>query len=130
MPSSGRKRTTFSTAASDMPPAPEQRARDAEEHEPGVEMEAPGLQPAEHGRAAAGDRGQGVQRAVDQGAIAEAQEGAVGYPDQRLAEAALVQLVDEVLAREPAVRPGEARTQPLGPLGRPAEQPRRRREAG
>src|SRR4029079_9778144 len=122
MPRSGRKRTTLSTPASDMTPAPEQRADDADEHEPRIEMEASGLQPAEYRRAAARGRRQRVQRAVDQGAIAEAEEHAVGDPRQRLAEDALVELVDEVLAREPAVQAGEARAQSLGALRGSAEQ--------
>ena len=51
----------------------------------------------------------------------QAQEDAVRDPDQRVADQALVQLVDEVLAREPPVQPGEAPAQPLGARGRPAE---------
>ena len=78
-------------------------------------MQAAGLQPTEHGRAAARDRSQAVQRAVDEGAIAEAREDAVGDPRQRIAEHALAGLAAAAwLFGGPAERAEQLRTRFAG----------------
>src|SRR5678810_1208516 len=106
-PTSGRKRTQLRTAASTIARAPDQRASDSREHQPGVEMEASGLDAREHAATRAAERRHAVERAVEDGAVAEAQEDPVRDPDQRPADQPLVELVDEVLRREDAMHAGE-----------------------
>src|SRR6185369_14727195 len=102
-PTSGRNSTQLRTAASAMARAPDQRAGDPREHQPGVEVEASGLDARENAAGAAAERRHAVERAVEQRPVAQAQAHAVRDPDQRPADQARVELVDEVLGRKNAV---------------------------
>src|SRR5436190_20428988 len=100
MPASGRKRTTLSTAASDMAPAPQQRAGNSQQHQRRIEVQAAGLDAAEQSGGAATEGAEAVQRAVDQQTVGQAQEDAVRDPDQRPVDGAVVELVDVVLGQQ------------------------------
>ena len=87
-----------------MAPAPQQSADDADQHEPGVQVQAAGLYAAQSAGAALPSAASPFSVPSITLAVAQAQEHLVRDPDQRPADHALVQLVDEVLARQPAVK--------------------------
>ncbi len=89
-----------------MAPAPEQAPRGADQREQHVEVQVAGLQAAHHPRRALRERGDSVQRAIDQRAVGELEEHVLGHPEQRAADDEVVELVDEVL---PFTAPGAAR---------------------
>ena len=100
------------------------------EHEQRVQVQVAVLHAGQAAGGAPAERGEAVQRAVEELLVAELQEDAIRNPVQRPPDQPVVGLVDEVLAGEHAVQRREAAAQPLGALGVAAEQIRGGGESG
>src|SRR5436190_14291987 len=83
IPITGRKRARLRTRASDMGEAPRERGDDAGEHQEGIELQAAALEAAQHARGALPERGEPMERAVEEAPVAEVQEHAPRDPEER-----------------------------------------------